>query len=286
MPSLHRLGILLNEVRATYHKRDYLFSDPLEFAHRYSNPWDQEAVGLISAQLAYGQVKQIRGSVESALARIAQSGLSPSEWVRSLRKPSALKKAYALFSGFSHRFNTGSDVVSLFKLLSWSWERHGSLGGHLLFGFKKDQDHWGQSLSRVLKDWRNQRLDPPITRSLDFFLSNPEDGSCCKRWCLFLRWMVRKDDLDLGHWGAKGALIPKTTVYLKPSQLIVPLDTHLGRISRELRFTQRSQLDWKAALEVTASLKRFDPVDPVSYDFALARGGILATLNRSSGKSP
>jgi len=95
------------------------------------------------------------------------------------------------------------------------------------------------------------------------FFPTPAKGSACKRMNLFLRWMVRDRDIDFGIW--KG--IPK-------NKLVIPLDTHIARISRCLGFTMRRSADWKAAVEITNALKQFDPDDPVKYDFALCHHGI------------
>jgi len=97
------------------------------------------------------------------------------------------------------------------------------------------------------------------------FFPRPSGGSACKRLNLFLRWMVRKNDgIDLGLWRS-----------VKPSELIIPLDTHVGRIAYAIGLTDSRQQTWKTALEVTASLSKLDPEDPVKYDFSLCRLGIL-----------
>jgi uncharacterized protein (TIGR02757 family) len=76
--------------------------------------------------------------------------------------------------------------------------------------------------------------------------------------------MVRGSDaVDLGLWKALGT-----------HRLTMPLDTHVHRISRYLGLTDRSQADWRTATQITTALRRFDPVDPLRYDFALAHLGI------------
>jgi uncharacterized protein (TIGR02757 family) len=94
---------------------------------------------------------------------------------------------------------------------------------------------------------------------------------------MFLRWMGRRDGLDPGLWSEGGALaatLPEGR-FLRPDQLIIPLDTHTGRISQYLELTRRKSLNWLAAVEVTEALKLCDPADPVRYDFAMSRLGIL-----------
>jgi uncharacterized protein (TIGR02757 family) len=102
-----------------------------------------------------------------------------------------------------------------------------------------------------------------LTDGIKFMFPLPEKGSSCKRMNLFLRWMVRKDELDFGLW--KGITTDK---------LIIPVDTHVARICTELGLTSRKNVSWKMAEEITDNLKEFDPVDPVKYDFAICHIGM------------
>ncbi len=278
----HTPGSTVHFLERTYgefHKREFLFSDPLEFPHRYKDAWDQEAVALVSALLAYGNVKQIRRSVEDALARMQDLAPSPSRFVRGLGDPMELKKAQRKFQGFVHRFNRGEDVVSLFQLLSRSWSRFGSLGAHFVSNLDPTDATIEGALSHLILNWKSWAREMKLRRGPFFahLLNSPQDGSCCKRWCMFLRWMGRSCDLDLGLWSKEGALASTFSRrrWLRPDQLVIPLDTHTGRISQKLGLTSRKNLNWKAALEVTQALRAFDAVDPVRYDFALCRLGIL-----------
>jgi uncharacterized protein (TIGR02757 family) len=176
-----------------------------------------------------------------------------------------------------HRFNRGPDVIQLFRLLGKSWERHGSLGGHFLSHLDPGAAHFGEALDRLIADWREWTPRKTLNGSFSYLLTSPGDGSCCKRWCMFLRWMGRKDDLDLGLW-MKGSPLESTFPkgrFLKSDQLIIPLDTHTGRISQYLGLTPRKSLNWLAAVEVTDSLRECNAADPVRYDFAISRLGIL-----------
>lgn len=96
-------------------------------------------------------------------------------------------------------------------------------------------------------------------------LPDPAAGSACKRLHLYLRWMVRKDDVDPGCWA--GAV--------DPAALLVPMDVHMLRTARCLGFTRRAAADLKTAREVTESFRRFAFDDPVRYDFSITRIGIL-----------
>jgi uncharacterized protein (TIGR02757 family) len=289
-----KLASFLNRLSKKYHRTEFLSSDPLEFVHRFKNsgdPLDQEAIAVASALLAYGNVKQIRRSVEDLLVRM---GNQPAQFVRSLGPGSPKQKeSAARLRGFVHRFNVGSDMYVLFHLLERSWREYGSLGAHFLKGLDPKAPDITLALNRLMEDW-NTWLErtPAITSvaefNLSFFylLTAPEDGSACKRWCMLLRWMGRQDELDPGLWTVNSPLtktFPKGRA-LKSSQLVIPLDTHTGRISQYLGLTSRKSLNWKAALEVTEALRACDPEDPTRYDFALSRLGILDLCQKTYRK--
>ena len=81
-----------------------------------------------------------------------------------------------------------------------------------------------------------------------FFFPDPARGSACKRWNLYLRWMVRRDRLDYGLWPG-----------IPTDRLVIPTDTHIHLVSRRLGLTRRKSADWKTAREITDRLARFDP---------------------------
>ncbi|MGZ3698842.1 MAG: DUF2400 family protein, partial [Bdellovibrionota bacterium] len=129
---MQKLQTFLDQLKADYHREDFLSSDPLEIPHRFTDPWDQEAVALLCALLAYGNVKQIRRSAEAALGRMLAVAPSPRAFVRSLATEPGVRAAQQTFDGFVHRFNLGEDLVVLFGLLQRSWAQYGSLGAHFL----------------------------------------------------------------------------------------------------------------------------------------------------------
>lgn len=267
------LGEFLEPLYRRYHSPRYLVSDPLEFLHRYRDPHDQEVVGLVSALLAYGNVKQIRRSVENLLDRMAGT---PADFVRSLGTRPGRDQASRRLKGFVHRFNRDEDLLELLILLERSWRAHGSLGAHFLKHHRPEASDIGPALSGLIDEWRSWSKKERNS-SFQYLLTSPADGSCCKRWCMLLRWFGRRDHLDIGLWDRRSPLastFPHGHA-LDPSQLVIPLDTHTGRISEYLGLRQRKSLDWKAALEVTSSLREVDAEDPTRFDFALARLGIL-----------
>ncbi|MDP2690305.1 MAG: TIGR02757 family protein [Deltaproteobacteria bacterium] len=243
----------------------FLSPDPLEFVHGFSSTGDREVVGLISASLAYGRVEGIRRSIGKALGVM---GSSPFRFVMDFRP----KRDSSLFSGFVHRFNRGPDMACLVYFIRQMVEESGSVGGFFLKGYSPEERNVKGALDSFSRRALSLDSSPvyggrelPKGAGVRFFFPAASDGSPCKRLNLYLWWMVRRgDDLDFGIWKE-----------VDPAKLVIPLDTHIARISRNIGLTRRSTPDWKMAEEITDSLSEFDPKDPVKYDFALCRLGIL-----------
>jgi uncharacterized protein (TIGR02757 family) len=191
-------------------------------------------------------------------------GTSPYEFLLEFRP----KKQRRYFEGIKYRFNESEDLIALIYILHKLLGRHVSLEKVFMKFYRSDSLTIGEGLSGFVADLLEintsqiygRDMKPAGLRQL---LSSPVNGSACKRANLFLRWMVRDKDIDFGIWNG----IPK-------NKLIIPLDTHIARISRCLGFTERKSQDWKMAMEITESLKRIDPEDPLKYDFALCHHGI------------
>ncbi|MBI5562990.1 MAG: TIGR02757 family protein [Deltaproteobacteria bacterium] len=260
----YKLKVYLDRLNTRYGKA-YLPSDPLEFVHGYRTPEDREVAGLIASSLAYGRVEGIRRSVGAVLGAM---GKSPAAF--AMRFDPARDRA--AFAGFVHRFNRAADIRCLVWFARRMMEEAGSIGAFFTKGCPE-----GAEMKEALAAFSENVLGIghggaypgrglPKDAGVRFFFPSPKDGSACKRLNLYLRWMVRRGDaLDFGIWKE-----------VDPARLIVPLDTHIARISSNLGLTKRSTPGWKMAAEVTAALKRLDPHDPVKYDFALTRLGILA----------
>ncbi|MBI5492071.1 MAG: TIGR02757 family protein [Deltaproteobacteria bacterium] len=244
---------------------EFLSTDPLEFVHRYETPGDREIVGLVSSSLAYGKVESIKKSVGSVLAVM---GKSPYRFTLSFRP----ERDGALFKGFVHRFNRGPDISCLLYFARQMIEDSGSIGGFFLKGYSPTHRNVKEALTSFTERALSLDSSPvygrktlPKSAGVRFFFPSPLDGSPCKRLNLYLRWMVRRGDrLDFGIWED-----------VDPAKLVIPLDTHIARISKLIGLTKMASPGWKMAEEVTESLKRLDPKDPVKYDFALCRLGIL-----------
>jgi uncharacterized protein (TIGR02757 family) len=242
----------------------HLANDPLSFCHRYQDPADQEVAAVIASAFAYGGIKIILRTLESIFAEL---GPSPQQYVVKLNPEQGLKT----FSRFKHRFNDGRDLVALFWAIRTMIRDAGSVNAFFLrFHDAESQDITGSLngySSAVLAMDYDQVFGvktAPDGSYFPFLFPAPTGGSACKRLCMLLRWVVRPaDGIDLGIWNG-----------VSPSQLIIPVDTHISRICSYLHFTTRSSADWRMASEITSALRLLDPSDPVKYDFSLAHLGI------------
>jgi len=257
-----RLATQLDRLYQDYNREDSA-TDPVQIVRRYTNPADQEIVGFCAAALAFGRVASVLHSVETVARAM---GPAPAEYVRRFDPDAAHPELRAMV----HRWIRGVDVVALLWLLHQMVDRSGSIEGFFLEGYDRAAVDIGDALDGFSR--RAMALDlravygrrVPKQRGVGYFFPRPSAGSGCKRLNLFLRWMVRRDQVDLGAWN--GA---------KPSQLIVPLDTHVIRLGRCLGLTRYTSPGWKMAAEITASLRAIDPVDPVRFDFSLCHVGMM-----------
>ncbi|MFH0878350.1 MAG: TIGR02757 family protein [Lentisphaerota bacterium] len=247
-------GTLKNYLDHLYtetNKRCFVHPDPLETVLEYDQLEDREIVALLASVLAYGQVGQILRSLRTLLSSMNPGPsslvmrLSYKDWEEALRS-------------FKHRWTTGEDVAGLLWAIRRMKEQYGSLQKAFRAGWKRSDD----TILPALVLWVD-RFDRLGVERRTGLLPSPEDGSACKRMNLFLRWMVRKDEVDPGGWEG-----------MRAAQLIVPLDVHMHRVGLQLGLTTRRQADLKTAMEVTDSLRRVAPDDPVRYDFSLTRAGI------------
>jgi len=255
MTALARHAAMLDELYELYNRRQFVHPDPLEFLYGYEDVRDREIVGLIASALAYGRVVQILRGVRAVLDRIGP----PTAFVTE-RPPAQIRRALA---GFRHRWTTGEDIALLLVGAKHAIEQHGSLEACLLAGLGEDNETVLPALSGFVGV-----LTSAGRGSRNGLLPDPARGSACKRLHLFLRWMVRQDEVDPGGW----CRVP-------PAKLVVPLDAHMHTIARGLGFTQRRQPDLRAALDVTAAFRQINPNDPVKYDFALTRVGIRTEMD-------
>ncbi|WP_024653509.1 TIGR02757 family protein [Borrelia persica] len=248
---------VLEFIYSKYNKRKFVHPDPLEFLYRYTEKEDIEVVGLISSSLALGRVEQILLAIESVLKPL---GTKPSEALKTLAK----KDLNEIYKNFTYRFFTTEDIVKLLMSIKTIKEKYLSIE-NLFYSIYKKNKNFITSLDDLITQMENINESP-----FGIIFPKPSKGSACKRLFLFLRWMIRKDDVDLGIWDK-----------ISPSNLIVPMDTHMIGISAKLfnlKNTKNASL--KQAIEVTKHFSEQNKDDPVKYDFSLTRFGINKKFNK------
>ncbi|MGD0078772.1 MAG: TIGR02757 family protein [Sedimentisphaerales bacterium] len=249
------LKTVLDALYEKYNRRELIKPDPLQFVYEYSKPADMEVAGFLAASLAYGRVEQIQTSVRYLLAKM---GKSPYEFVLNFKNRDRAKLV-----GFKHRFNTGDDIADLLMLLQQAITKAGSIEKYFMKFYDAADVNIIPALSQFCDSLLNMKSGA-ISRSLQFLLAGPGRGGAAKRLNMFLRWMVRRDDVDAGLWRS----VDKT-------KLIVPVDVHIGRLTRILGFHNHKNVSLKTAVEITRRFAEIEPTDPVKYDFSLSRIGIV-----------
>jgi uncharacterized protein (TIGR02757 family) len=235
--------------------------DPIEFPHKYSDPDDIEVAAFISACFAYGRVDLFKPVIDNILKPGAKH---PAEFISNF----SLKKDSKYLKDISYRFNKEKDILCLIYIMSKAMKKYGSFKDLFYRHYESGHDDIRNALTGLVEFLTGinttpvygSNISPPGLKQL---LPSPKTGSACKRMNLFLRWVVRNKDIDFGIWDR-----------ISPSKLIIPLDTHIARISRCLGLSKRKSPDWKMAKEITESLKVLDSKDPLKYDFALCHHGI------------
>ncbi|MBF0559530.1 MAG: TIGR02757 family protein, partial [Nitrospirae bacterium] len=232
-------------------------------------PEDIEISGFIAACFAYGKVDLFKPVIRSIL-----NVMDPSPHDFLLDQDICKKRE--LFAGLRYRFNRNEDIVCLLYVLGETLRKHGSIESVFKSHYRGSDTSIEAGLTGMTEtllgiDTAAVYGDGVKPKGFEQFFPSPARGSACKRMNMFLRWMIRDRDIDFGIW--KG--MPK-------NRLVIPLDVHIARISRCLGFTSRSSGDWKTAVEITESLKKMDPEDPLKYDFALCHQGIarICSLKR------
>lgn len=237
------------------YRQKFSSKDPVWILHRFSDERDIELIGLITAAYAYGSVDQINRFINELLQK---TGNRPYEFTINFSK----RKDKKHLAGLYYRFNSHFDLLDMFSSLNKVLLRSGSLRNLFLTHYQSSHNNIIPALSGFTNEL-NKNIPKAESRYYHYLFSNPVNKSTCKRMNLFLRWMVRKDDIDSGLWND-----------IPASKLVIPVDTHIARISKRLKLVDRKSIDLKFALELTDKLKKFDPVDPVKYDFALCHIGI------------
>lgn len=238
-------------------------ADPVQFVWRYDDPQDREVVAAIASGLAFGRLASVLASIERVLALI---GPHPAAYLERFR----VAEAREALAPVVHRWTRGDDLVALLVVLRELRARHGSLERAVIAG----DDPASADIAPGLEAFSAAACAVDVREAyggarrgrlgVHYFFPRPSLGSACKRLNLFVRWMARQDAVDPGGWTG-----------VARSRLVIPLDTHTIRVGRCLRLTRYTSPGWRMAADITATLRRIDPVDPVRFDFSLCHMSMM-----------
>lgn len=243
---------LLEHLHDKYNRPEFIEPDPISIPHSFPGKADREIAGFFASTIAWGNRKAI---VKSAQRMMQYMDYAPADFVCN-----ASAKELATLQSYVHRTFNGQDFTDFVLAIRGITERFGGIGDYFETEYERTQ-----SLPAVLSSFRREFFTPQHNPHCEKHLSSIDKGAACKRLNMYLRWFVRHDDrgVDFGLWHK----IPMSALYL-------PLDIHTGNMGRALGLLTRRQSDWKATVEITDNLKKFDAEDPVRYDYSLFGAGI------------
>ncbi len=255
MEDYKKLNEFLNTKVEQYNQPFFVKDDPICIPHLFTVKQDIEIAGFFASIFAWGNRTTIINKARELLLLMDNS---PYDFIRN-HKPADLKPLL----GFRHRTFTPTDILYFMAFLQFHYLSHSSLEPAFTQTMKTCDTTTENALNGFYQYFFSLEHAPPRTHK---HIASPGKHSTCKRLNMYLRWMVRKDDkgVDFGIWND-----------VSPSQLICPVDVHVARVAKRFNLLQRTQVDWNAALELTANLRRMDKRDPVKYDFALFGLGVL-----------
>ena len=241
-----------------YNRPDFIPNDPISIPHQFTEKQDIEIMGFFASILAWGQRKTIINKCNELIERMDGS---PYDFIVN-HGDEDLKNML----GFKHRTFNDTDLLYFISFFKYHYTHFKSLED----AFLQVEDMNGFSIEESLNSFKSYFFSlPDFPHRTRKHVSSPLQKSTCKRLNMFLRWMVRKDNMgvDFGIWDQ-----------IKPKDLICPCDVHVERVARKFGFIQSDKVNWKTAIELTDHLKELDPADPVKYDFALFGLGVAGEL--------
>lgn len=249
MNECRKLNEFLDRKVEQYNQPSFIPDDPVCIPHSFTLKQDIEIAGLFAAVFAWGNRTTI---INKSRELFALMDNAPYDFIMN-HSVQDLKN----LSGFKHRtFNT-TDLLYFIEFFQYHYFFHNSLET----AFIRTMNPGDKTIENALTGFHIYFLslqDIPVrTRK---HVASPANKSTCKRLCMFMRWMVRNDNkgVDFGLWKN-----------IMPSQLVSPVDVHVARVAKRFGLLHRTQIDWQAALELTAYLRTLDKQDPVKYDYAL-----------------
>ncbi len=248
--SKRELGEFLNEKVTEFETRDFIKDDPISIPHLFTEKQDIEIAGFLTATIAWGNRKSILKNANRLMERMDHA---PFDFVMNFEKADE-----KVFDGFCHRTFQPEDAVYFMGALRRIINEYGSLENVVSSSWEASGSP--DNVNAALSHFHTVFFEGTHADRTRKHVANPSKGSTAKRLNMYLRWMLRseKGGVDFGIWDK----IPLRV-------LSIPLDVHTSTVGRTLGLLKRKQNDWKAVAELDASLRKYDPVDPVKFDFAL-----------------
>jgi len=248
------LAHFLNRKVDAFNQPSFIAADPVSVPHRFTLHQDIEIAAFFAAVFAWGNRATI---INKSMELMDRMNGAPYQFCLD---PGS--RGMAALKGFCHRTFNDTDLYYFVAFLHHHYARHHSLQEAFTRGMQLDDADTTHALSGFHRYFFSLEDAPRRTMK---HIATPDRGSTCKRLCMFLRWMVRRDDrgVDFGMWKA-----------ISPAQLVCPVDVHVARVGRSLGLISRPQTDWRTALELTEKLRQLDATDPAKYDFALFGLGV------------
>ena len=232
-----------------YEQNEFIKSDPVQFIHRAGSKFDVEIFGFLSSLFAFGSRKVFIKKLEDLFLAM---GNSPYDFI--------LNGDIEDVSDVDYRFAKSDDIKKILLVLRRLYSSSRGLEELFEYGYKQDNSVFSALIAVSDYFYANTKN---LSSGFCFMVPQPQKGGAMKRMNMFLRWMVRKSQVDLGLWD-----------FITPADLLIPLDVHVANVSRKMGLLNRCSNDFKAVIELTNKLKEFDPLDPVKYDFAMFGAGI------------
>lgn len=237
----------LDELVLKYETKDFIKDDPIQFPHRFKEVKDIELAGFIASVFAFGNRKVFIRKLNELFTLFQNE---PKNFIENFERKS--------LKGFNYRFAKEEDVEEIFLVLKKLYSSNSSLEELFRYGYETKDFH---QMLKVVTDYFYSNMEN--TFGAKYLIPDANKNGAMKRVNMFLRWLIRDGEVDLGIWK-----------FIDKSELLIPLDTHVARISREMNLLKRNSNDFKAVNELTNELKTFDKNDPVKYDFAMFGYGI------------
>jgi len=239
----------LDQLVKKYETKEFFLDDPIGIPNKFNNKKDIEIMGFIASLVAYGRREIFIKKLDQLLG-IAKN--EPYNFIANFDPK--------ILGDFNYRFGKPEDFSQIFEILKNLYKNDGGLEELFKYGYKNQINN---NMFIPVTDYFYSRAKNPEALGFKFMIPDARKGSAMKRMCMYLRWMVRKGEVDFGIWD-----------FMPASDLLIPLDTHVARISREMGLLKRNANDFKSVVELTENLKQFDPKDPVKYDFAIFGYGV------------